>query len=139
MLFKGTYDTRDVVGLPNRGNLLVARYMSSGSWLGGDESYDTAEGMALAVLPFRGDVIDVFAAGGIDISGDMPTYRLYRVGGILSFPGLQRQQLRGDNYWLLGTDYKWRLTEVQSLFNHALYGGSAPDHGPCRRAGGQCR
>lgn len=123
IVIEGTYDTRDIVGLPNRGNLLVARYMSSGSWLGGDESYDTAEGMALAVLPFRGDVVGVFAAGGVDISGDMPTYRLYRLGGILSFPGLQRQQLRGDNYWLLGTDYKWRLTDIQSLFDHALYAG----------------
>ena len=123
IVIKGTYDTRDVVGLPNRGNLVVARYISSGSWLDGDESYDTAEGMALAVLPFRRDVISAFAAGGIDISGDMPTYRRYRLGGILSFPGMQRQQLRGDNYWLLGTDYKWRLSDVQSLFDHALYGG----------------
>lgn len=123
VVIEATYDTRDIVGLPNRGNIVVARYISSGSWLGGDESYDTAEGMALAVLPFRGDVIDVFAAGGLDISGDMPAYRRYRLGGILSFPGLQRQQLRGDTYWLLGTDYKWRFADIRTLFDQAIYAG----------------
>ena len=123
IVIEATYDTRDIVGLPNRGNLVVARYLSSGSWLGGDESYDTAEALALAVLPFRDDVIGVFAAGGIDISGDMPTYRRYRLGGILSFPGLQRQQLRGDNYWLLGTDYKWRFADIRTLFDQAIFAG----------------
>ena len=123
IVIEGIYDTRDIVGMPNQGNLLVARYISSDSWLGGEESYDTAEGLALVVLPFRGDVVDIFAAGGTDISGDVPTYRLYRLGGILSFPGLQRQQLRGDNYWLLGTDYKWRFAEIQTLFDQAIYAG----------------
>lgn len=123
IVFQGKYDSRDVVGLPSRGNLLVARYLSSGSWLGGDESYGIAEGMALAVLPLRGDVLDIFVGGGLDVSGDVPTYRRYRLGGILSFPGMQRQQLRGDNYWLAGTNYNWRLADIQSLFDHALYGG----------------
>jgi outer membrane translocation and assembly module TamA len=101
----------------------VARYLSSGSWLDGDESYGMAEGMGLVVLPFRGDALNLFAGGGIDVSGELPGYRRYRIGGILSFPGLQRQQIRGDNYWLVGTNYNWRLADIQQLFNHALYAG----------------
>ena len=123
LVFQAKYDTRDVVGLPGRGNLLVGRYLSSGSWLGGDESYGAAEAMALVVLPFRGDALNIFGGGGLDVSGELPTYRRYRVGGILSFPGMERQQLRGDNYWLVGTNYNWRLAEIQSLFDQALYGG----------------
>ncbi len=133
LVFQAKYDTRDVVGLPGRGNLLVGRYLSSGSWLGGDESYGAAEAMALMVLPFRGDALNIFAGGGLDVSGELPSYRRYRVGGILSFPGMERQQLRGDNYWLVGTNYNWRLAEIQSLFDHALYGGVAPDHRARRR------
>lgn len=123
IVFQAKYDTRDAVGLPGRGNLLVGRYLSSGTWLGGDESYEAAEALALMVLPFRGDALNLFAGGGMDASGELPIYRLYRIGGILSFPGMQRQQLRGDNYWLVGTNYNWRLADIQSLFNHALYGG----------------
>jgi NTE family protein len=123
IVFQAKYDTRDAVGLPGRGNLLVGRYLSSGTWLGGDQSYEAAEALALMVLPLRGDALNLFAGGGMDASGELPIYRLYRIGGILSFPGMQRQQLRGDNYWLVGSNYNWRLTDIQSLFNHALYGG----------------
>lgn len=123
LVFHAKYDTRDVVGLPNRGNLLVARYLSSGSWLGGQEDYELAEGMALVVLPFRGDSLNIFGGGGMEVSGELPVYRLYRIGGIFSFPGMQRQQLRGDNYWLLGANYNRRLADIQLLFDQAVYGG----------------
>ena len=123
LILQGKYDTRDVAGLPGRGNLLVGRYMSSGSWLGGKESYGEAEALAMMVVPVGSDALNIFAGGGIDASGELPSYRRYRVGGILSFPGLQRQQLRGDNYWLLGTNYNWRLADIQSLFDQAIYGG----------------
>jgi NTE family protein len=102
---------------------LVARYLSSGSWLGGQEDYELAEGMVLFVLPFRGDALNIYGGGGMDVSGELPVYRLYRVGGIFSFPGMQRQQLRGDNYWLLGTNYNRRLADIQLLFDQAVYGG----------------
>ncbi|MEE4143496.1 MAG: patatin-like phospholipase family protein [Halieaceae bacterium] len=123
LVLQARYDTRDTVGLPERGELFVANYLSSESWLGGDESYGMAEGLALVVLPLRGDTLNLFAGGGIDASGELPTYRRYRIGGIMSFPGLQRQQVRGDNYWLVGSNYNWRLADIQQLFNQALYAG----------------
>lgn len=123
IVLQAKYDTRDAVGLPGRGNLLVGRYLSSGSWLSGEESYDMAEALAQAVLPLRGDALNIFAGGGMEVSGELPAYRRYRVGGILSFPGLLRQQLRGDNYWLVGTNYNRRLADIQLLFDQALYAG----------------
>lgn len=123
ILLQAKYDTRNVVGLSSRGSLLVARHLSSGSWLGGEESYGMTEALAASVLPFGGDVISVFGAGGMNTGGQLPPYRRYRVGGIHSFPGLHRQQLRGDSYWLAGTGYRWKLADIQTVFDQALYAG----------------
>ena len=48
---------------------------------------------------------------------------MFRIGGIRSFPGLERQQLRGTGYWLGGLNYNWKLADIQSLFGQAYYGG----------------
>jgi NTE family protein len=123
IVVQAKYDTRDTVGLASSGNLLVGRYLESNTWLGGEESYSMAEALALIVLPFRGDTVNVFTAGGIDVDGDIPGYRRYRIGGIRSFPGMQLHQLRGDAYWLAGGNYNWRIKDIQELFDQALYAG----------------
>jgi hypothetical protein len=101
----------------------MARYLKSNTWFGGEESYGMAEALAMIVLPFRGDTVNFFTAGGIDVSGDLPSYRRYRIGGIRSFPGMQLQQLRGDAYWLAGGAYDWRIADIQTLFDQALFAG----------------
>ena len=123
IVVQAKYDTRDTVGLASSGNLLVGRYLESNSSFGGEESYGMAEALALIVLPFRGDTVNVFTAGGIDAHGDLPGYRRYRIGGIRSFPGMQLHQLRGDAYWLAGGNYNWRIADIQTLFNQAVYAG----------------
>lgn len=123
LVLQATWDTRDVVGLPSQGSLLTARYRTSGSWLDGEQSYELAEGLLLKVLPFRGDALYVFAAGGGELSGTMPPYELFAIGGINSFPGLERQQLRGTGYWVSGASYNRKLGDIQKLFGQALYGG----------------
>jgi len=123
LVLQATYDTRDVVGLPSLGSLLTARYQSSGAWLNGEQSYQQAEGLVLKVIPFRGDVLHVFAAGGGELGGTLPPYDLFAIGGINSFPGLERQQLRGTSYWISGTSYYRKLGDIQRLFGQALYGG----------------
>jgi NTE family protein len=123
IVVQAKYDTRDTVGQANRGTLLVGRYLNSNSSFGGDESYGMAEALAQIVLPFRSDTVNVFTAGGIDVSGDLPSYRRYRIGGIRSFPGMQLHQLRGDSYWLAGGNYNWRIADIQALFDQALYAG----------------
>ena len=123
VILQATWDTRDVVGLPSQGSLLTAQLKSSGSWMSGDQSYGQAEGLILKVLPFRGDALYVFAAGGRELSGTLPAYELFSIGGINSFPGLERQQLRGTSYWVSGTSYNRKLGDIQRLFGQALYGG----------------
>ena len=122
-VLRAVYDTRDTPGVPSRGTLLIGQYMTSGSWFGGEQSYDLLETMALQVLPFRRDTLYLFGAGGWDLGTDLPPYRLFPLGGIRSFPGLERQQLRGTGYWVAGSSYNWKLADIQQLFGQALYGG----------------
>ncbi len=123
LILQGVYDTRDSPGLPTRGTLLRAEFIDSGGWLGGDEDYRMVEGVILKALPFRGDSLYLLAAGGTEIGGNLPVYRHFRLGGQRSFPGLERQQLRGTGYWTASVRYNRKLADIQSLFGQALYAG----------------
>lgn len=115
------WDTRDIVGLPTRGTFINARYAHGGGWLGGDRDYDLAEGVITKVVPIRGDGVQVLLGGGKDLSGELPATEQFQLGGIRSFPGLQRGELRGTSYWYAGGAYSWKLADIQSLFSQALY------------------
>jgi NTE family protein len=117
------YDTRDTVFLPTRGSRIQLRYLNAGSLLGGDQAYDLLEGIWLKAFPWRGDALQLFLAGGSDLGSELPPYRDFILGGIRSFPGLETGQLRGEAYWLAGTNYNWKLADIQSLFGQAIYAG----------------
>jgi len=117
------YDTRDQVGLPTSGTFLNARVMSSGGWLGGDQSYGLAEGVLNKSYPFRGDALSFLVGGGKRLNGQLPPTQEFQLGGIRTFPGLQSGELRGDSYWIAGTRYNWKIADIQSLFGQAVYAG----------------
>ncbi len=117
------YDTRDSSGLPTSGTFVNARYVTSGSWLSGDQDYDLVEGMVVKAIKFRGDTLLVFAGGGKELDGELPVTEEFQLGGIRTFPGLQAGELRGSRYWLAGTRQFWKLADIQSLFGQAVYGG----------------
>jgi outer membrane protein assembly factor BamA len=117
------YDTRDSVGLPTRGLFANVRFLTSGSYLGGEQDYDLIEGVLLKSLPFRGDALSLIVGGGKELGGELPVTELFQLGGIRTFPGLQRSELRGTAYWFTGTSYNWKLADIQSLFGQALYAG----------------
>lgn len=117
------YDTRDAVGLPRRGTFLNARYVRSGSWLGGEQDYDLVEGVFTRSFPWRGDALTLLVGGGKELAGELPVTQEFQLGGIRTFPGLLRGELRGRSYWYAGSRYNWRLAEIQPLFDQALYAG----------------
>jgi NTE family protein len=117
------YDTRDSVGLPTRGTFLNARLVSSGAWLGGEQSYGLAEGVLSKSYPFRGDALSFLVGGGKRLNGELPPTQQFQLGGIRTFPGLQNGELRGDSYWVAGSRYNWKVADIQSLFGQAVYAG----------------
>jgi NTE family protein len=117
------YDTRNSVALPTSGTFLNARLVSSDDWLGGEQDYDLIEGVVTKSFPFRGDALSLILGGGETLSGELIPAQQFQLGGIRTFPGLQRGELRGDSYWFAGSSYYWKLADIQSLFDQALYAG----------------
>jgi NTE family protein len=117
------YDTRNSVALPTSGTFLNARLVSSGSGLGGEQDYDLVEGVFTKSFPFRGDALSLIFGGGDTLDGTLSPPQEFQLGGIRTFPGLQRGELRGDSYWFAGSSYYFKLADLQSLFNQALYAG----------------
>lgn len=118
-----TYDTRDALLLSTRGTFINARYVNSGNWAGGELDYSLVEGVFTRSFPLRGDALTLGLAGGKDTSGDVPPPAQFRLGGLRSFPGLQRGELRGTSYWYATTAYNWKIADIQSLFGQALFAG----------------
>ena len=77
-------------------------------------------GVGVAV-PFRRNVWWITAAGGV--SSDLPSDRLFTLGGPGSFPGLELGEMRVGGYWTIGTSYLMTVKEVLPIKNHALYMG----------------
>ena len=124
MLASVEYDSRDTAFSPTRGMAAAAEYMHSSESLGGERSWERAEmGLGLAV-PFRGDVLWVTFAGGSDLGSDLPQDRTFALGGPGSFPGLEVGELRVTDYWNLGTSYLWKLQDISTIRNRALYLGA---------------
>lgn len=120
---RAVYDTRNSVALPTSGTFLNARLVSSGDWLGGEQDYGIVEGVLTKSFPFRGDALSLILGGGDELSGELATPQEFQLGGIRTFPGLQRGELRGNSYWFAGTSYYWKMADIQSLFGQALYAG----------------
>ncbi len=124
ILASAEYDSRDTGFSPTRGMAAAAEYMGSAESLGGERSWERAElGLGLAV-PFRGDVLWVTFAGGSDLGSDLPPDRTFALGGPGSFPGFEVGELRVTDYWNLGTSYLWKLQDISTIRNRALYVGA---------------
>jgi NTE family protein len=123
LLVSAEYDSRDTAFSPTRGLAAALEYLHSDESLGADRPWQRAElGVGIAA-PFRGDVLWVTLAGGSDLGTDLPTDRAFALGGPGSFPGLEVGELRVSDYWTLGTSYLWKLKDVSTIRNRALYVG----------------
>ncbi len=117
------YDTRDTPFNPTRGLAVAAEYQASDDSLGADRDWERAElGVGMA-LPLRRDVLWLTLAGGTDFGSDLPADRKFALGGPGSFPGLELGELRVGSYWTASTGYLWRIKDIMTIRNQALYAG----------------
>jgi NTE family protein len=117
------YDTRDTAFLPTRGTYAQLEYTRASSALGGEVRYDSLEAVAGHSLPWRGNVLLLAGGVGASLSGELPPWRDFQVGGVRSFPAFERGQLRGESYWTASGTWLLKLADIQTLFGQSLYGG----------------
>jgi len=115
------YDSRDAAALPTSGAFAKLSYTSSGSWLGGEQSYDVVEGVASRAMPWGGGTLLVAAGGGRTLSGELPRHRDFTVGGIRSFPAFAPGELRGEGYWSASANWGVGFFDFIPLFRKVLF------------------
>ncbi len=120
---RGIYDTRDNVDLPTKGSFVSIEYQSADPGLGGSLDYETIEAVATRAFDLNGNSFSVIVGGGDTLSGTTPITRQFMLGGIRTFPGLRRGELRGERYWYSGVSYARQLANIQPLFGQSLYAG----------------
>ncbi len=125
LAFRAVYDSRDTRFSPTEGLAVALEYVSSDDALGGDRDWERAElGVGLNVPLFGRDVLWVTGAAGSALGSALPFDRAFAFGGPSSFPGLELGQIRGNDYWTVGTSYLWQIRELISLRGDALYLGT---------------
>jgi NTE family protein len=123
VILSAQYDSRDTAFAPTKGMTAALEYINSDDALGSDRNWQRAEmGFGIAV-PFRRNIWWITAAGGSGLGGDLPSDRLFTLGGPGSFPGFELNEMRVGGYWNIGTSYLWNVKDVLPLKNLALYAG----------------
>lgn len=120
---RAVYDTRDSLGLPTRGMFMNVRYASAKDWFDGTQNYRLLDAVIEHAFEFRGNSLRVIGGGGDRLEGEVPINQTTELGGIRTFPGLFPGELRGSEYWFVGTSYAWRILDLQPLFGQAVYAG----------------
>ena len=115
------YDTRNSVQLPNRGQRTEFTAELVGGPIGGDEGFYKLELKSAWYFPglFSGHVLEVVGRTGVAesfISGDVPFYDRYYLGGLYSLRGFHyrgisprepgySEPIGGDTYWFGSAEY----------------------------------
>lgn len=121
--FGAIYDTRDTATLPSSGSYAAVELSSSGEWLGGEQSYEVIEAVAGHSMPWRDTLLVLAVGAGNTLSGELPRYRDFQVGGIRSFPALSRGELRGEGYWSASANWLLQVGDSRALFGQMFYAG----------------
>jgi NTE family protein len=123
LVMGAVFDSRDADALPTRGSFAQLELVSSRDWLGGEQKYELFEGVIGHSARWGPSVLQLALGGGRKISGELPRYRDFTIGGIRSFPAFERGQLRGEGYWSGSASWLLRLGDIQPQLGQAVYGG----------------
>ncbi|HRZ60098.1 MAG TPA: patatin-like phospholipase family protein [Rubrivivax sp.] len=118
------FDRLDNVNFPHDGYLATGRIYSSLAQLGADETYNKWElGLNGASTWGRHTLDAAFSAGGSLGGNDLPVTDTFPLGGFLYLSGLQRQQLRAQEFDFARLVYRTKLADFP-VFD-GLYAGAS--------------
>jgi NTE family protein len=122
------YDSRDAPAFATRGVAAEIDYLQSGISMGADRDWRLIEGGLRTEFPVGRNLMWATVAGGADLGDNLPADRAFALGGT-SFPGYQVDELRMRSYWTASGSFLWRLMDLMTIRNKALYGGFAVQAG----------
>ena len=118
------FDRLDSLNFPHDGYLATAQLYSSTSTLGADDTYNKWEARFNGAVTFGRHTIEGLIAGGGSIGGsEIPIYDVFNLGGFLNLSGLQRQQIKTDEFAFGRLVYRTKLADF-TFFEGMYLGGS---------------
>jgi NTE family protein len=127
LVVSATYDSRDTPFNANKGLAFALEYLQSDESLGANRDWQRIEaglGWAVPVPLKRKDVVWLNLAGGSDLGSDLPWDRAFMIGGPGSFPGFELGEVRAEDYWLAAGSYLWKVKDIMTIRDQALYLGA---------------
>ena len=117
------YDSRDASTFATDGVAAAIEYLYADDALGGDRQWERIEAGVRTAIPVGKHVMWVNFAGGTDLSDELPGDRAFSLGGPMTLPAYQLDELRARSYALANVNFLWRLKELVAVKNQAIYGG----------------
>ncbi len=123
LAFVARYDTRDTSSFATKGMSAQLEYFRSDESLGADREWQRVEAAARKAIPIRKNLMWVSLAGGTDLGDGLPGDRTFSLGGPRTLAGYQYDEVRVNSYWYADANFLWRLKDLVSIKQQAIYGG----------------
>ncbi len=118
------YDSRDTASFATSGMSAEVEYFRSDESLGADREWERIEAAARKAVPFGRNLMWVSLAAGTDLGDDdLPGDRSFSLGGPRTLAGYQFDEIRVESYWLAQGSFLWRIKDLATIKNQALYAG----------------
>jgi NTE family protein len=123
LAFAARYDSRDTASFATSGMSAALEYYRSDDSLGADREWERVEAGVRKAVPLRRNLMWVSLAGGSGLGGDLPGDRTFSLGGPRTLAGYQFDEIRVESYWLAQGSFLWRVKDIATIKNQALYAG----------------
>jgi NTE family protein len=121
--FAARYDSRDTASFATSGMSAALEYQQSNESFGGDRDWERIEAGVRKAVPLRRNLMWVSLAGGSGLGDDLPGDRGFSLGGPRTLAGYQFDEIRVESYWLAQGSFLWRIKDLVTVKNQALYAG----------------
>jgi NTE family protein len=123
LMFAARYDSRDTASFATSGMSAALEYQQSDEGFGADRDWERIEAGVRKAVPLRRNLMWVSLAGGTGIDDDLPDDRYFSLGGPRTLAGYQFDEIRVESYWLAQGSFLWRIKDLVTIKNQALYAG----------------
>ena len=119
-------DRLDSLYFPRSGYSARLDYRTTVGWMGGDADFEEIGIDVLGAVPFGRHAFQYGASYQTTLSGVLPLYERYSMGGRGRLVGFHYNELTGQNYAVVTVGYSYQLAEV---FGRSAVVGSTLEYG----------
>ena len=117
------YDSRNTDAFATKGVAAAIEYLYTDDALGGDREWERIEAGVRTAIPVGKHFMWFSLAGGADLGDELPADRAFSLGGPMTLPAYQLDEVRARSYALADVSFLWRIKELVAVKNQAIYAG----------------